>query len=64
MKLIILFFSLSTISCSIAQTDFEKYDAHAWQAMLQFKDKDYENSLKNFEMAFETIADENVSDYF
>lgn len=47
-----------------SKSDFEKYDAFVWSAMLYFKDKEYQHSLDNFQEAFKIIPDENVSDYF
>lgn len=64
MKLILtLFTSLLFVSTSNA-TDFEKYDKHIWKAMLSFKDKNYKESLINFEIALKTIPNENTTDYF
>lgn len=45
-------------------TDFEKYDKLIWKAMLSFKDKNYKESLINFEIALKTIPNENTTDYF
>lgn len=46
------------------QTDLEKYDELKWSAMLNFKNKEYENSLSNFQDAFKIKSNESVSDYF
>jgi tetratricopeptide (TPR) repeat protein len=46
------------------KSKFEKYDEFVWNAMIQFKNKDYENSLKNFKKAFKVIPNEYENDYF
>lgn len=46
------------------KSDFEKYDELVWSGMLNFKDKNYQNALSNFQVAFKIIPDESTSDYF
>jgi len=46
------------------KSDLEKYDELIWSGMLNFKDKNYQNSLSNFQDAFKIKSDENTSDYF
>ena len=66
MKIIITFFLLLTFTTMHSQTisDFEKYDKLAWQAMIQYKAKDYKNSLENFKNAFKIIPNDSPDDYF
>jgi hypothetical protein len=47
-----------------SKSDFEKYDELVWSGRLNFKDKEYQQSLSNFQDAFEILPNENVSDYF
>lgn len=46
------------------KSDFEKYDELIWSGMLNFKDKDFQNSLSNFQDALKIKSDESVTDYF
>ena len=74
MRILLPFLILITIGCSNqkkdsgieteTKSDFEKYDELVWSGMLNFKDKDFQNSLSNFQDAFKIKSDENVSDYF
>ena len=64
MRIILLILSLIVFSNSNSQSKFEKYDALLHKAMIEFKDKEYQKSLNNFEMAFKILPDGNVSDYF
>lgn len=72
MRVTLAFVILMMIGCSIqkkengieTKSDFEKYDELVWSGMLNFKDKNYENSLSNFQDAFKIKSDESVSDYF
>ncbi|MDO1512263.1 hypothetical protein Q2T41_06300 [Maribacter confluentis] len=74
MRIILPFLMIFIIGCSNQKkesgtktqikSDLEKYDELIWSGMLHFKDKDYVNSLSNFQDAFEIKSDENVSDYF
>ena len=66
MKTILTFSLLFTFTSISSQTisDFEKYDKLVWKAMIQFKDKDYINSLENFKNAFKIIPNESEDDYF
>ncbi|AXT58193.1 hypothetical protein D1815_21395 [Aquimarina sp. AD1] len=76
MKKILIFFiiSITSLSCNNkgkdggiktkTKSDFEKYDELVWSGMLNFKDKDYQNALSNFQDAFKIKPDESTSDYF
>lgn len=74
MRILLPFLILMIIGCSNqkkdsgieteTKSDFEKYDELVWSGMLNFKDKDFQNSLSNFQDAFKIKSDENVSDYF
>ncbi|WP_299149810.1 hypothetical protein [uncultured Dokdonia sp.] len=74
MRILLPFLILMTIGCSNqkkdsgieseTKSDFEKYDELVWSGMLNFKDKDFKNSLANFQEAFEIKPDESVNDYF
>lgn len=66
MRLILTILTFLIIGCSTKKpkNDFENYDEHVWNAMLQYKNEDYQKSLKKFQQAFEIIPDESVSDYF
>lgn len=71
---IFLVFILITIGCSTQKrnteiktknkSDFEKYDELIWSGMLNFKDKNYQNSLSNFQDAFKIKPNESTSHYF
>ena len=59
------FFIIISISgYSQKKSNFKKYDEFVWNAMIQFKNKDYENSLKNFKKAFKIISNDSDYDYF
>ena len=64
MRIILLILCLSIFSYSNSQSKFEKYDAILHEAMIQFKDLEYQKSLNNFEKAFKILTDGDVSDYF
>ncbi|WP_164905172.1 hypothetical protein [Aequorivita ciconiae] len=56
MRVTLAFLILMMIGCSNqkkengieTKSDFEKYDELVWSGMLNFKDKNYENSLSDF----------------
>lgn len=64
MKITILLLIATLLGCSDNKTDFEKYNALDQKAMLEFKDKQFENALANFEKAIELKPTEDVSIYF
>ena len=64
MRITTLLFFFIILSCSNNKNDFDKYTALEQQAMLEFKDKAYENALSNFEKAIALKPTENVSIYF
>lgn len=64
MRIITLFFLLIILSCSNNKKDFEKYTELEQKAMLDFKDKEYEKALENFEKAIKLKPTEDVSIYF
>ena len=52
-------------SCSSEpKSKVELFDKYIWMAMLDYKFKDYESALENFEMAFSTFKDDNSTYYF
>ncbi|MAZ71802.1 MAG: hypothetical protein CMC70_01515 [Flavobacteriaceae bacterium] len=74
MKVVLPFLIVLIFSCSNTKkskdtgthfaSDFEKYDALKWSAMVHFNEGEYDKSLANFLDAFEILSDEEVSDYF
>ncbi len=64
MRIILLFLFLSILSCSDNKTDYDQYNEWDQKAMLEFKDKDYEKALANFEKAIDLKPKEDVSIYF
>lgn len=63
MKIIIIIL-FTIFSCSVNKTDYVKYNELDQKAMLQFKDKEYEKALANFEKAIDLKPTEDVSIYF
>lgn len=64
MKTTIFILSFLVLGCSTGKSDFKNYDKLAWKAMLQYQDKEFDKSLKNFKKAFKVLPDENVTHYF
>ncbi len=64
MRITLLLLFLTILSCSDNKNDFEKYNELEQKAMLQFKDKEFEKSLANFEKAINLKPKEDVSIYF
>lgn len=66
MKQIFILFSIIIFTSAHSQIDskFEKYDRFAWNAMIQFKEKDYKNSLKNFQKTLKIIPNDSDYDYY
>ena len=64
MRITCLIFFFTILSCSEKQNEFEKYSALEQKAMLQFKDKEYEKALSNFQKAIDLKPREDVSIYF
>lgn len=64
MRIILLFLFLTILSCSDNKTDYDQYNEWDQKAMLNFKDKDYEKALANFEKAIDLKPKEDVSVYF
>jgi tetratricopeptide (TPR) repeat protein len=54
----------SNIVLSYNETNYDKYNKLTFEAMLQFKDKEFKKSLKNFEKALKLMPRNNVTDYF
>ena len=61
-RIFVLFITFSTFSQ--VKSNFEKYDQLVWKAMIQFKDEEYEDALKNFQNAFAILPSESEDDYF
>ncbi|MGB1448267.1 MAG: hypothetical protein ACPG8F_00345 [Flavobacteriaceae bacterium] len=59
---ILLFFII--FGCSENQNEFEKYSALEQKAMLEFKDKEHDKALSNFQKAIDLKPREDVSIYF
>jgi len=64
MRIILLLFFFTILSCSNSKNDFEEYNELEQKAMLQFKDNEFEKALTNFEKAIDLKPSENVSLYF
>lgn len=64
MRITLLLLFLFVLNCSDNKTDFEKYNELDQKAMIQFKNKEFEKALKNFEKAINLKPDEDVSIYF
>ncbi|WP_458626417.1 hypothetical protein [Winogradskyella sp. PC D3.3] len=64
MRITFLLLFLIILSCSNNKNDFEKYNELEQKAMLEFKDKEYEKALSNFEKAIAIKPKEDVSIYF
>ncbi len=57
-------FILIYSSCTSIQVNFSSYDKNIWEAMLEYRNNNFENALLHFDKAFAIISDENSSDYF
>uniref|UniRef100_UPI001C5493C4 hypothetical protein n=1 Tax=Winogradskyella pacifica TaxID=664642 RepID=UPI001C5493C4 len=64
MRITFLLLFLTILSCSDNKNDFEKYSELEQKAMLEFKDKEYDKALTNFERAIDLKPTEDVSIYF
>tara|TARA_R100000935_G_scaffold44696_2_gene67621 strand:- start:45373 stop:46233 length:861 start_codon:yes stop_codon:yes gene_type:complete len=63
MRVIYLLLLITIVSCS-ENNSFGKYNELEQKAMLQFKDKEFEKALSNFEQAINLKPKEDVSIYF
>jgi tetratricopeptide (TPR) repeat protein len=64
MRIILIPILFTILSCSVNKTDFEKYNELDRKAMVQFKDKEFEKALLNFEKAINLKPTQDVSIYF
>lgn len=64
MRITYILLFLIIFGCSKNQNEFEKYIALEQKAMLEFKDKEYDKALSNFQKAIDLKPREDVSIYF
>lgn len=64
MRITYILLFLIIFGCSKNQNEFEKYITLEQKAMLEFKDKEYDKALSNFQKAIDLKPREDVSIYF
>lgn len=64
MRITYILLFLIIFACSENQNEFEKYSELERKAMLEFKDKEYDKALSNFQKAIDLKPREDVSIYF
>ncbi|PKB45087.1 hypothetical protein AX016_3325 [Cellulophaga sp. RHA19] len=64
MRITYILFLFTIISFAQSKNEFEIYNEFEQKAMLQFKDKEYEKALLNFQNAINLKPSENVTIYF
>ena len=67
--LFLLYLSTLTLIISSCHNDketylFDRYDPLVWQAMVEYKDGHFRQSLSHFEKAFNIISNDSENDYF
>lgn len=64
MKITYILLLFTILSCAQSKNEFEIYTAFEQKAMLEFKDKEYEKALSNFQKAIDLKPTEDVTIYF
>ena len=62
-RILILLFLGFLISCNSQKGDFKESDHYKVQAMLDYKDQNYEEALSNFKSAIDIVSDDEPNTY-
>tara|TARA_Y100000815_G_scaffold196442_1_gene179976 strand:+ start:894 stop:1757 length:864 start_codon:yes stop_codon:yes gene_type:complete len=64
MRITYILLLFTFLSCAQSKNEFEIYNEFEQKAMLEFKDKEYEKALSNFQKAIDLKPTEDVTIYF
>jgi len=64
MRITYILLLFTFLSCAQSKNEFETYNEFKQKAMLEFKDKEYEKALSNFQKAIDLKPTEDVTIYF